>query len=51
MKELQERLSSGCINFGEKGSDEFYEMIAMEDEALLDHYLNQVRSRNPRSGK
>ena len=23
----------------EKGSDEFYEMIAMEDEALLDHYL------------
>ena len=39
LKELQERLSSGCINFGEKGSDEFYEMIAMEDEALLDHYL------------
>lgn len=39
LKELQERLSSGCIDFGEKGSDEFYEMIAMEDEALLDHYL------------
>ena len=38
LKELQERLSSGCIDFGEKGSDEFYEMIAMEDEALLDHY-------------
>lgn len=31
--------SGGCIDFGEKGSDEFYEMIAMEDEALLDHYL------------
>ena len=39
LKELQERLSSGCIDFGEKGSDEFYEMIAMEDEALLDYYL------------
>lgn len=39
LEELQNRLSSGCIDFGEKGSDEFYEMIAMEDEALLDDYL------------
>lgn len=39
LKELQERLSSGCIDFGEKNSDEFYEAVAMEDEELLDQYL------------
>lgn len=39
LEELQERLSSGCIDFGAKNSDEFYEAVAMEDEQLLDQYL------------
>lgn len=39
LEELQERLSSGCIDFGTKNSDEFYEAVAMEDEELLDQYL------------
>lgn len=39
LEELQERLSSGCIDFGMKNSDEFYEAVAMEDEQLLDQYL------------
>ena len=39
LKELQERLSSGCIDFGAKNNDEFYEAVAMEDEELLDQYL------------
>ena len=39
LEELQERLSSGCIDFGRKNSDEFYEAVAMEDEELLDQYL------------
>lgn len=39
LEELQERLSSGCIDFGTKKSDEFYEAVAMEDEELLDQYL------------
>lgn len=39
LEELQERLSSGCIDFGTKNSDEFYEVVAMEDEELLDQYL------------
>ena len=39
LEELQERLSSGCIDFGMKNSDEFYEAVAMEDEMLLDQYL------------
>ena len=39
LEEFQERLSSGCIDFGTKNSDEFYEAVAMEDEELLDQYL------------
>ena len=39
LEELQDRLSSGCVDFGKKDSDEFYETIAMEDEDLLEEYL------------
>ncbi len=39
LEELQERLSSGCIDFGTKNSGKFYEAVAMEDEELLDQYL------------
>ena len=42
LAELQDRLSSGCIDFGEKDTDAFYEMIAMEDENLLEQYLETL---------
>ena len=38
MAQLQEQLSSGCVNFG-KDFDEIAEAAAMCDEALLENYL------------
>lgn len=46
LSELQDRLSSGCIDFGEKNTDAFYEMIAMEDEALLEQYLESLEIKD-----
>ena len=50
MKDLQTRLDDGCIAFPSEdfhqsdlpGSDEFLESVAMRDEALLNHYLEQA---------
>lgn len=50
LEELQERLSSGCIDFGNKHSDEFYEAVAMEDEVLLDQYLESGNITNEQIG-
>lgn len=39
MRELKDRLGDGCIDFGFADTDQFYEEISMEDEALLEYYL------------
>ncbi|WP_041219825.1 translation factor GTPase family protein [Desulfitobacterium dichloroeliminans] len=38
-EELKKQLAEGCIEFGEIGTDEFYDQLAMCDEALLEEYL------------
>ena len=41
LKELQRRLDTACIDFSEaQTSDDFFESIAMCDEALLEKYLD-----------
>ncbi len=42
--ELKTRLSDGCIDFTD-ASEAFYENIAMQDETLLEQYLNGERIR------
>lgn len=39
MKELKERLSDGCIDFGFEDMAQSYEEISMEDEELMEFYL------------
>lgn len=39
MEELQSNLSSGCIDFATFGQKDFYETVAMEDEDLLDFFI------------
>ena len=40
LKELQKKLNSGCIDFSEKETEEFYENIAMcGEESLLEQFL------------
>lgn len=39
MEELQSNLSSGCIDFATFGQKDFYEAVAMEDEDLLDFFI------------
>ena len=49
-EKLQDHFKADVLIFGERGSSKFYEMIAMEDEALLDHYLESGEIWNQRSG-
>lgn len=39
MEELRKHLDEGCIDFGEEGTESFFEHVAMCDERLLDRYL------------
>ncbi len=39
MEELQSNLSSGCIDFATFDQKDFYEAVAMEDEDLLDFFI------------
>lgn len=41
MAELKAQLSEGCIDFGEEGSNEFYESIALQKEELLEEFLEK----------
>jgi len=41
LAELGERLSDGCIDFGDPSSDELHEAAAATDETALDEYLEQ----------
>lgn len=39
LSQLKSRLSDGCIDFSDTDSEEFYESVAMTEEALLDSFL------------
>jgi len=39
MNELKKQLDDGCIDFGQVGSDAFYDQLAMCDEAMMEEYL------------
>ncbi|WP_312494736.1 GTP-binding protein, partial [Anaerosporobacter sp.] len=39
IEELRHVLDDGCIEFGDTGSEEFFENIAMCDETLLEQYM------------
>lgn len=39
--ELKKKLDESCIDFGEEGTEEFYEEIAVCDEELLSEYMEQ----------
>ncbi|HIX67593.1 MAG TPA: TetM/TetW/TetO/TetS family tetracycline resistance ribosomal protection protein [Candidatus Anaerostipes excrementavium] len=41
IEELKKTLSEGCIDFGEEGSESFFEAAALQDEDLLDEFLEQ----------
>lgn len=41
LTEIQTRLDSFCLDFGDTGGQEFYENMAMCDEGVLDTYLEQ----------
>lgn len=41
MEELKQKLSSGCVDFTDIGSEGFMEEVAVCDEVLLDKYLEQ----------
>ena len=43
MAELKKQLSDGCINFGQAGTDKFFDQLAMCDEALMEAYLDLNR--------
>lgn len=43
LSELCERLHSGCIDFSKQDTEEFYENIAMCDEALLNDFLQNEK--------
>ena len=40
MQALKKQLSEGCIDFGQEGSDSFYDQLAMRDEGLMEAYLS-----------
>ena len=40
MEELHRRLDDRCMDFGEQGTDEFYENVAMCSEDALESYLD-----------
>jgi small GTP-binding protein len=44
ISELKMQLSDGCIDFGQAGTDKFYDQLAMCDESLMEAYLesNQI---------
>lgn len=39
--ELKKKLDESCIDFGEEGTEEFYEELAVCDEELLSEYMEQ----------
>ena len=39
LRELQEKLSDSCVDFSERGSQDFYENIAANEEEALEYYL------------
>ena len=46
LKELTSQLEMGCIDFGERGTENFYENLAVCEEGLLNQYLESGRIEN-----
>ena len=51
MNELKKQLDDGCIDFGQVGSDAFYDQLAMCDEAMMEEYLETGRVETGRIKK
>lgn len=47
MLELKKQLSEGCVDFGQEGSDSFYDQLAMCDEGLMEAYLEAGHAELP----
>lgn len=47
MLDLRKQLSEGCIDFGQEGSDSFYDQLAMCDEGLMEAYLDTGKVEFP----
>lgn len=41
LRELKDELSDGCIDFGQTGTEKFYEQLAMCNETLLDLFIKK----------
>ena len=41
LSEVQQRFSEGCISFWEQGTEEFYDAVAMTDEAAMEEFLQE----------
>jgi len=41
LQQLKKQLSQGCIEFGEKESESFYDDVAVRDEAVLESFLDK----------
>ena len=47
LRELKDELSDGCIDFGQTGTEKFYEQLAMCNETLLDLFIKKGKLRFP----
>lgn len=47
MQELKKQLSEGCVDFGQEGSDSFYDQLAMCDEDMMEAYLKAGKVELP----
>ncbi len=47
MLELKKQLSEGCVDFGQEGSDSFYDQLAMCDEGMMEAYLEAGQAELP----
>ena len=43
MQELRKQLDDSCNDFGQAGTDIFYDQLSMCDEAMMDAYLETGR--------
>ncbi len=42
LEEIKDRLSDNCIDFTEDETEEFYDEVAMTDEGLMEHFLENA---------
>ncbi len=47
MEELKNQLDEGCVDFGQAGTDPFYDQLAMCGESMMESYLETGRVETP----